>query len=517
MIFALSKRVPTFNGTRLSYQSLWSPTARALHSSTLRLANHEDPSLNRNEIWKPIPGEPEKVHVQTDKVPGPKSLALLKEMDAIQETRTVNLFWDIQKSKGNYLVDADGNTLLDLIGHIGSLPLGYNHPAMLDAVRSEKWIHHLTQRPALGLAPTSDFPSLLKDTLLRCAPKGCDQVFTSCGCGSSANENAYKAAFIRFRNVQRGTVEFSEEEMSSCMKNEPPGSPDLAILSFEKAFHGRTLGALSTTRSKPVHKMDIPAFHWPVAPFPRLRYPLNEFKDENIKEEGRCLEETEHILDTWKVPVAAMIVEPILAEGGDLHASPEFFRYLREITAKRNIAMIVDEVQTGVGATGEFWAHEYWNLQSPPDFVTFAKKMQGSGFYSKKEFRASKPYRLYNTWMGEPLKLLQLEVILRTMDNDNLLDLVRSSGDSVISGLNELAGLFPQNVRNVRGQGTFVAFDADSPEERDIILTEMRNHGVHMAGCGDLSIRLRPALVFSDKHVAEFLDILENVLMDRGK
>lgn len=100
-------------------------------------------------------------------------------------------------------------------------------------------------------------------------------------------------------------------------------------------------------------------------------------------------------------PVAAVIIEPILSEGGDKHASPEFFRSLRLIARKHGAFFIVDEVQTGVGATGTFWAHEKWGLKEgeEPDFVTFSKKMQAAGVFHKKETRPNAPYRNYNTWM----------------------------------------------------------------------------------------------------------------------
>lgn len=94
-------------------------------------------------------------------------------------------------------------------------------------------------------------------------------------------------------------------------------------------------------------------------------------------------------------PVAAVIIEPIASEGGDKHASPEFFRSLRRITKEHGVSLIVDEVQTGVGATGTFWAHEKWGLgaDDAPDFVTFSKKMQAAGFFHKLETRPSQPYR----------------------------------------------------------------------------------------------------------------------------
>ena len=90
-----------------------------------------------------------------------------------------------------------------------------------------------------------------------------------------------------------------------------------------------------------------------------------------------------------------------MSEGGDKHASPAYFRSLRQIAKKHGAYFIVDEVQTGVGATGKFWAHEHWGLQAgeEPDFVTFSKKMQASGVFHKAETRPSAPYRIYGTWM----------------------------------------------------------------------------------------------------------------------
>lgn len=121
-------------------------------------------------------------------------------------------------------------------------------------------------RPALGVFPGADWNSMLKNVLLGVAPKGLDQI-TTMACGSCSNENAYKAIFMLYRQKQRGG-DFTPEEISSCMINQAPGSPDLSILSFHGAFHGRTMGVLSTTHSKAIHKLDVPAFDWPIASFP---------------------------------------------------------------------------------------------------------------------------------------------------------------------------------------------------------------------------------------------------------
>jgi 4-aminobutyrate aminotransferase / (S)-3-amino-2-methylpropionate transaminase len=156
------------------------------------------------------------------------------------------------------------------------------------------------------------------------------------------------------------------------------------------AFHGRTLGTLSTTHSKAIHKVDIPAFDWPIASFPRYKYPLEDNVAENEAEDRRCLAEVDELFDKYNKAgnfVAGVIIEPVQAEGGDHHASPQFFQGLQKLTKKHGAALIVDEVQTGGGVSGKFWCHENFDLPEPADLVTFSKKMLTGGYYSLPEFR----------------------------------------------------------------------------------------------------------------------------------
>lgn len=162
-------------------------------------------------------------------------------------------------------------------------------------------IFALVNRPAIGNFPAENWVSLIRDGLMRAAPKGHNQIFTAQS-GSEANELAYKAVFMRYQRQNRGEgVEWSSEDISSCLNNAKPGSPELAILSFRNSFHGRGFGSLSTTRSKAVHKLDIPSFNWPQASFPALKYPLEKNMTENIAEEKRCLEEVESLIKSWSV------------------------------------------------------------------------------------------------------------------------------------------------------------------------------------------------------------------------
>lgn len=353
------------------------------------------------------------------------------------------------------------------------------------------------------------------------APAGLDNIFTAM-CGSCSNENAFKAAFMAYATREKkGEATFTPEELGSCMRNAAPGSPQYTILSFNAGFHGRLFGSLSATRSKPIHKLGIPAFDWPSVDWPQLRYPLAEHVRENAAEEARALAQVEEAVAARKgtgQDVAAVVIEPIASEGGDVHASDAFFRALRQLCRRLDTYFIVDEVQTGGGATGRLWASDHWGLSAAdaPDFVTFSKKMQAAGFYHRLETRANLPYRSFSTWLGQPTATLQARTILDVVRRDGLLDNVQAAGAELYGGLASLASRFPEKVANLRGQGkgTFLAFDCASPAQRDALLLALRQRGVNVGGNGSQSVRLRPMLVFQPRHAAIFLDALEKVLVE---
>uniref|UniRef100_A0A3Q3W230 Uncharacterized protein n=1 Tax=Mola mola TaxID=94237 RepID=A0A3Q3W230_MOLML len=384
-------------------------------------------------------------------VPGPRS-------QVIHNVGAINFFCNYEESKGNYLVDVDNNRMLDIYTQISSIPIGYNHPALLKLMTNSSNLSTFVNRPALGILPPENFPDKLTESLLSVAPSGMTRVQTM-ACGSCSNENAYKAMFIWYRNKERGHSTPSHEDLTTCMINQAPGCPDLSILSFMGGFHGRTLGCLATTHSKSIHKLDVPSFDWPIAPFPRLQYPLEEFARENAQEEARCLEEVEDLIVKWRQkakPVAGIVIEPIQAEGGDNHASPDFFRSLRKITRK--------------------------------------------------------PYRIFNTWMGDPSKNLFLAEVLNVIRRENLLEEVTRSGKALLNGLNELQAQYPGILSRARGQGTFCAIDICDDAKRNSILLKTRDKGVLLGGCGERSIRFRPALIFKEYHVHIFLNIFSDVL-----
>jgi 4-aminobutyrate aminotransferase/(S)-3-amino-2-methylpropionate transaminase len=232
---------------------------------------------------------------------------------------------------------------------------------------------------------------------------------------------------------------------------------------------------------------------------------------ENKAEDARCLKAVGDIIDEHKKigkEVAAMIIEPIQAEGGDRHASPEFFRELRQIALDKEVTFIVDEVQTGIGATGEYWAHSHWQLETPPDIVSFSKKAQIAGFFYREHMQVPQTYRIYNTWMGDVTKLIVFNAINNYIRAGNLLQVTRESGAALISGLNQLSTFFPESVQNVRGVGTFCAFDCESQEQRTELVNKCRNRGLLLGVSGEKAIRFRPPLICTTTHIDQALDLL---------
>lgn len=455
-----------------------------------------------------FPNEPPGPQVNTA-IPGPKSKRKIAELDRFFDTQNVNMMADYDKSCGNYIADADGNLFLDVYAQIASIPVGYNNPSLLRAAASPEMASALVNRPALGNFPPHDWASTLESSLLRVAPKGLGHVFTAMA-GSDANETAFKAAFMWRAQKDRGgrDVPFTEEERDSAMANRAPGSPLYSILSFRSGFHGRLFGSLSATRSKPIHKIDIPAFDWPEVDFPELVFePANSPYEE--KPLHRIIQELEDVIKEHHNPVAAVIVEPIQSEGGDKHARNEFFRAVRDITLREKVLMIVDEVQTGIGATGKFWAHDHWNLSHPPDIVTFSKKAQAAGwFYGDPELRPNKPYRQFNTWMGDPARAILFGAIIDEIERLDLVKNTARTGDYLYAGLERLQEKYPEQVRCLRekGKGTFLAFDHP---ERDKLLARAKTVGLNIGGSGANTVRFRPMLTFQRHHADVLLEKLE--------
>ncbi|XP_063918173.1 4-aminobutyrate aminotransferase, mitochondrial-like [Zophobas morio] len=459
-----------------------------------------------------VPEEPEGPCVLTD-VPGPCSRKLKKDLGKDQYTGEVTLFGNYQKSIGNYLVDADDNVLLDMFSQIATLPLGYNHPQLLKLFQDDKKLKTMINRPALGVFPGEDQPKRIHSLVSQIAP--CLPKINLMMCGACANEQVFKNVFIAYQRKKRGQEGFTDEEKTTAVINQPPGAPNLCILSFCGGLHGRALGALASTHTKYIYKIDYPSLDWPIAYFPRYRYPLDENERENIEEDKKSLAHVEELFATYKkkeTPVAGVIVEPIQGEGGNNEASALYFQELQKIIKRNNAYLVFNEIQTGGGSTGKFWCHEYFDLPVPPDAVTFSKKFAVAGYFHSDELTPDKPFRVFNTWMGDPGKVIILEAIIKVMREQDLLDNVLKVGARLKCGLVELEEEFCEIMDSVRGVGTFLAFNIANEELRDTVLHKLLRKGVVLGRCGESGLRLRPALIFQEHHADIFLDILRQVL-----
>lgn len=182
------------------------------------------------------------------------------------------------------------------------------------------------------------------------APEGLNELFNSCGCGTGANENALKAAFLWYYKNKNGS-EPTEEQLRTTMEGKEPGVPNYVILSHEGASHGKLLGTLSASSNSAQAKLDFPSFNWPRAPFPKLRYPIEQYP-ENKEVETQALEALRGIFINNPNPIAGIIIEPIQNDG-NYFASNTYYMGLQKIAKEHNAALIVDETNVGFGASGK--------------------------------------------------------------------------------------------------------------------------------------------------------------------
>ena len=426
---------------------------------------------------------------------------------------------DTEKSTGSTLVGSDNEEYLDLFMQISSIPLGYNNEDLLEALRDEKALKLMVSRPSMGMFPPTSLPDLLKKPL-EIAPKGMSKIQQAM-CGSCSVEIALKVAFMNHAYLARNGEPPSEFDLKSCMSAKSPGTSKGSILSFTGGLHGRTPGCLSMTTSKANMKVDMPAFDWPKAPFPELKYPLEEHVKENMLEEEKCLEITEEIYKksfNSEHPIVGTIIEPIQAEGGDKHASDEYFKNLSKLARKYNSIFIIDEVQTGFGTTGKWWGSDYWNDGQEDgasgDVLCYAKKAQACGFYYNEKFSRNPNGLIFNTWLGEPQKLILMNKIIEVVRRDSLLENVNKVGETLHNGFLELEKLSSGNIHSSRGKGFFRAFDLVDTKSRDKFISDCFGKNLLVGPCGTHGVRFRPSLNFSEGEAHEALDIMRNVVRE---
>jgi L-lysine 6-transaminase len=215
--------------------------------------------------------------------------------------------------------------------------------------------------------------------------------------------------------------------------------------------------------------------------------------------------------------IAALIIEPIQCEGGDIHFRKEFFAQLRTICDESDILLIFDEVQTGVGITGKMWAHEYF---VKPDLMAFGKKTQICGFLCSRriddvlENVFHKSSRINSTFGGNLVDMVRFQRILEIIHEEKLVENANTVGTHLLQKLEGLQQEFPALVSNARGRGLLCAVDLDTAQSRDQLRSKAYDEGLILIGCGDRSIRFRPPLSVTKGEIDEGLHIIRQALVE---
>jgi len=410
---------------------------------------------------------------------------------------------DLSRSHGTYYVEArSGKEYLDFFTCIASMPIGMNHPKMLDADFIQYIGHAALNKPSNSDIYTSEQATFVKTFFALGVPAHFKYSFFIDG-GTLAVENALKVAFdwkVR-HNFRKG---YRSERGHQ-------------VIHFDHAFHGRSGYAMSLTNTDPSKTALFPQFKWPRISSPHLRFPITEaVLDDVMQREHLAIAQIKTAFLENRDDVACIILEPIQGEGGDLHFRPEFLHALRVLADENDALLIFDEVQTGVGITGTMWAHE--GLGVNPDIMTFGKKMQTCGILVSDRvddvpdnvFHTSS--RINSTWGGNLVDMVRSTRYLEIIDEEQLVQNAATVGSYLQTHIGRLAAERPHQVSNARGMGLFCAFDLPSKEARHDFLVEAYNQGLLMVGCGSSSIRFRPPLNVSRAEIDAGIAIIESVL-----
>lgn len=411
---------------------------------------------------------------------------------------------DLRKSRGPYLHDAkEDRSYLDFFTYFASNPLGMNHPKMVENQEFREKIGFVAMHnPSNSDVYTTEMAEFV-DTFERVGiPASMPHAFFVAG-GALAVENALKVAFdwkVQ-KNFQKGyRIEKGHK-----------------VLHFDQAFHGRTGYTMSLTNTEPNKVALFPKFDWPRVVNPKMHFPMDGKNTEMvIAQEKKAIAQAEQYFHTYRDDIAAIIIEPIQGEGGDNHFRPEFHQALRDLADKHEALLIHDEVQTGVGLTGKFWAHEHF---VEPDILAFGKKAQVCGILAGTRiddlptnvFKVSS--RINSTWGGNLVDMVRFTRYLEIIEEDKLVENAASTGAYLLEQILDVTSTF-EAVTGARGRGLMCAFDFKNPAMRTRFLSTVHKHGMLMLPCGTHSVRFRPPLTIQKEHVDEGISIVRKSLKE---
>lgn len=403
-------------------------------------------------------------------------------------THATNLL--IKSGKGCILTDTDGREFLDFTSGIGVTNTGHSHPRVVEAIRkqSEKLI--FGQMNIVTHQPVFELIEELKPLM----PPGLDTFFFASS-GAEAVEGAVKLA------------------------KQATGRPNIIV--FQGSFHGRTHLTMAMTTSKTIYR----AGHSPlvsgiyVTPYPYSFYYGWDDKttvDFSVRELEKLL-----LSQTAPGETACIIIEPILGEGGYVVPPPGFLKAVRQICDKYGILMIADEIQSGFGRTGRFFAVEHDNVS--PDIMTMAKGIASgvplSGIAYRNELDSKWPAGSHGgTYTGNTLACAAGAETVRVLKEEKLVENACERGNQLMSLLRDVQKKHTV-IGDVRGRGLMVATEFGQPGAPDMkrakaVIAEAMKENLLLLGCGTYGnvIRWIPPLVVSEQEVAKGVAIFEKAL-----
>lgn len=413
-----------------------------------------------------------------------------------------DLVLDLPASYGRHLVDArDGTDYLDMFGFFASNALGMNHPALAgDAAFRNELTTAAVNKPSNSDIYTVELARFV-DTFVRVlGDPRLPHLFFIDG-GALAVENALKTAF-----------DWKSRHNELHGRTTLPGR-EAGVLHLTGAFHGRTGYTLSLTNTDPVKTERFPAFDWP-----RIDTPFIGGHADIGRAEQAALDQAARAFAERPNGIACFLAEPIQGEGGDRHLRPQFLQAIQQLCHANDALFILDEVQTGVGATGTAWAYQQFGLQ--PDVVAFGKKTQVCGIMAGGRVDEvpdnvfAVPSRLNSTWGGNLTDMVRARRILEVIERDGLIERAGVLGAHLLDLLRELAEQHPP-VTDPRGRGLMCAIDLPDTGFRDAVLTTLREREhVLMIGTGSRGIRFRPPLTVETAELDAAVAALDRVLRD---
>ncbi len=432
--------------------------------------------------------------------PGPKAREYVKK-DENYISPSYGRFYPlvVESGKGCIVKDVDGNEFIDFNSGLVCMNVGHSHPKVVSAIKNQcdRFLHYSNTdffyKEVINLA----------QQLTEISPGKFEKKVYFGNSGAEAIEAAVKLAKWHSRKQ--------------------------LFIGFISAFHGRTIGALSFTASKPTQRRYFSPLmpgvtHVPYAYCYRCPYKLT-YPDCHYW----CVDFIdEYVLQKYIPPedVAGILVEPIQGEGGYVVPPPEYFQRLKKLADKYGILLIDDEVQSGTGRTGKWFAIEHWGVE--PDILCTAKAL-ASGLplgatIAKAKVMDWVPGSHASTFGGNPLSCVAASAVIEVVKEERLLENATKQGAYIMKRLSEFKDR-SEIVGDVRGKGLMIGMEIvedkeskkPAPQKVTEIMMRSWKRGVNVITCGASTVRIAPPLIINKELIDASLDIIEDVTKEVEK